>query len=648
MLLQREKQLLQILYEKKSRFTSTELAATLHSCSRTIKLDIKHLKNELKDTGCLLHTKTGQGIWLTCDEKGKEFLERLISCYALSPSNDPSIRKYHIALQLLESNTYISMESIAKSLYISKGTAVNDMNELTPFFEKYHLTVERKAKYGTCIKGQESQRRFAWSYLLQKLLPGDETGYLQTLQDFFPSISINSIQYILKDCEKQFGLTLADTSYREWLTMIPIMIKRIQQGRFCEYPKEKSHGYTSKLDTHICRYLVLRLEDTFLLTISEDEAYYLYTLLESARTLHFIGLHKEYAVKSALPPAIKDTWDYILNKACMMFNQNRFEDEALKYAMYTHLYSMGKRLHHQIPFHNPIRHMVKENMSYELEMATFIAHLAEEEFHIVLGEDETCDIAVYLAAFREKMRKQQTHGCLIVCGSGMGTSCFLTARLNRIFPDLKIKDILPLSRALTELGPHIHDTVLTTVPFFLEGLDIIKISPVLTDSDIRLIGRHLYTNMVEHPACDSPYSDITCLMDEKISIFHCDCCTKEEVIRFLGSRMISAGYATEGFIECVLKREAIAPTSIGRLFAIPHPFEGYVKKTGIGLMTLKKPIVWGEETVQIILMLSTNLLAQEKFHQIFSCLADLMEDSKTVSRILAANHLNDIRHICSL
>lgn len=124
MLLQREKQLLQILYEKKSRFTSTELAATLHSCSRTIKLDIKHLKNELKDTGCLLHTKTGQGIWLTCDEKGKEFLERLISCYALSPSNDPSIRKYHIALQLLESNTYISMESIAKSLYISKGTAV--------------------------------------------------------------------------------------------------------------------------------------------------------------------------------------------------------------------------------------------------------------------------------------------------------------------------------------------------------------------------------------------------------------------------------------------------------------------------------------------------------------------------------------------
>lgn len=65
-------------------------------------------------------------------------------------------------------------------------------------------------------------------------------------------------------------------------------------------------------------------------------------------------------------------------------------------------------------------------------------------------------------------------------------------------------------------------------------------------------------------------------------------------------------------------------------------------------MTLKKPIVWGEETVQIILMLSANLLAQEKFHQIFSCLAELMEDSRTVSHILAANHLNDIHHICTL
>lgn len=648
MLLQREKQILQILYEKKSRFTSTELAAVLHSSSRTIKLDIKHLKSELKDTGCLLHTKTGQGIWLTCTEKGYTFLEHLLFRCTLSPSSDPSVRKYHIALRLLESDTYISMDSIANSLYISRGTAANDMNELIPFFEKYGLSIERKAKLGTCIKGKESNRRFVWSYLLLKLLPGDETGYIQTLQDFFPSISINSIQCILKDCGKQFGLTLADTSYRECLTLIPIMIKRIQQGSFCEYPKENPHGFTSKLDSHICRYLVLRLKDTFFITIPENEAYYLYTLLESAKTFHFMDLHKECTIKSTLPPDIKPTWDCILNEACIVFNQNRFEDETLKYAMYTHLYSMEKRLHHQIPFHNPIRRMVKENLSYELEMATFIAHLAEKKFHIILGEDETCDIAVYLAAFRENMRKQKTHNCLIVCGSGMGTSCFLTARLNRIFPDLKIKEVLPLSRALTELGPHIHDTVITTVPFFLEGLDIIQVSPVLTDSDIRLIGRHLYTNIKEHSACDTPYSDITCLMDEKISIFHCDCCTKEEVIRFLGSRMISAGYATEGFIECVLKREAIAPTSIGGLFAIPHPFDGYVRKTGIGLMTLKKPIVWGEETVQIILMLSANLLAQEKFHQIFSCLAELMEDSRTVSHILAANHLNDIHHICTL
>ena len=52
MLLPREKRILEILYAKKQGYTSSELAAALHISLRTVKTDIKRIREELEKTGC--------------------------------------------------------------------------------------------------------------------------------------------------------------------------------------------------------------------------------------------------------------------------------------------------------------------------------------------------------------------------------------------------------------------------------------------------------------------------------------------------------------------------------------------------------------------------------------------------------------------
>ena len=93
----------------------------------------------------------------------------------------------------------------------------------------------------------------------------------------------------------------------------------------------------------------------------------------------------------------------------------------------------------------------------------------------------------------------------------------------------------------------------------------------------------------------------------------------------------------------MLKREELAPTSIGDKFAVPHAFEGYVLKTGVGLMTLKKPIVWGNEKVQIIMMLSIDIREQEQFREIFSELAAITKNKWAIEQILNAERISDIK-----
>ena len=67
MLLPREKRILEILYAKKQGYTSSELAAALHISLRTVKTDIKRIREELEKTGCEILTKAGKGIWLSYD-----------------------------------------------------------------------------------------------------------------------------------------------------------------------------------------------------------------------------------------------------------------------------------------------------------------------------------------------------------------------------------------------------------------------------------------------------------------------------------------------------------------------------------------------------------------------------------------------------
>ena len=60
-------------------------------------------------------------------------------------------------------------------------------------------------------------------------------------------------------------------------------------------------------------------------------------------------------------------------------------------------------------------------------------------------------------------------------------------------------------------------------------------------------------------------------------------------------------------------------------------------------MTLKKPIVWGNEKVQIIMMLSIDIREQEQFREIFSELAAIKKNKWAIEQILNAERISDIK-----
>lgn len=642
-MLQREKKLLELLMKSDRTYTTEELASLLHVSPRTIKKDVKHLKEELKITECELNSQAGKGIWLSYSETAGQHLKRLISDTGTNNSDVPENRKYYVLLNLFDQNDYVSMESIADSLYVSKGTIVNDVNDITTFLTKQGLMLERKSKHGIRIVGKESRIRIAKAAVINKLVKSRDPVPVDNIQPFFEEVDLMLVNRVLHNLEDFYQFTFADLSYAELLLNMAITITRIRSGFFCVATEDELEGYQKKTEWELARYLSQEISQQFEVTLNKSEIAYLTMNILGAKLyngFHSIG-------RRGIEDEISLKLDEILQMTEAVYHEDILKDESLKRSLYVHLQGMFNRIYHQIHLDNPIKHMVRDELAYEFEIAMFIAKAIREQLGVMLGEDEICDIALYLGASFEKRKAEEimfSPTVVIACGTGMGTSLFFEAKLKRLFPDITVCKVLPVSRLQEELDRESEAFVISTVPLSLEGITVINVSPVLNDRDITIIRETLYPVRKESlSAGRMRYPNLFHLLNERISIFKSDCRSVEEVINLMGQRMIREGYVDRGFIESVMRREEMAPTSIGSAIAIPHAFEGYVKKTGIGLMTLKKPISWGEERVQLVMMLGIDLKISNRFKDIFDELADMSKDSEIIKRLLEIDKLSQIK-----
>ena len=56
--------------------------------------------------------------------------------------------------------------------------------------------------------------------------------------------------------------------------------------------------------------------------------------------------------------------------------------------------------------------------------------------------------------------------------------------------------------------------------------------------------------------------------------------------------------------QSVFEREEASPTEIGNLVAIPHPIYNDPPQSSVAVALLDKPILWDEQPVQIVFLLS--------------------------------------------
>ena len=278
-------------------------------------------------------------------------------------------------------------------------------------------------------------------------------------------------------------------------------------------------------------------------------------------------------------------------------------DEIFKDFLYNHIDSLYKKIHLGIENNDTNNFEIKIKYPYAFELSKIAKRTIENNLNIKISEHEISNIAIHIVGALQRasyIDKKRVFNIIIVCTSGIGTSMLIKSKLENIFKDkLKIVKVIP-----AYLAPYINtldiDFIISTVEVDIENIPVINISPFLNDKEVKKIEKYMETENI--------YEDINIqsLFEKELFFENIDLNTKEEVIEFMGDKLLKRGYIDREMKSAFLCREKIATTEIGNMVAIPHSSGGNIYSNKIAVGILKNPIKWEIGDVRLVIMLSID------------------------------------------
>ncbi len=147
-----------------------------------------------------------------------------------------------------------------------------------------------------------------------------------------------------------------------------------------------------------------------------------------------------------------------------------------------------------------------------------------------------------------------------------------------------------------------------------------------------------------------------CLVSEAVDL-GMDAENATEVIRNIGGKLMHAGYVRESFTNAVLEREKTIPTGLPlsgkHNAAIPHTDVEHVIKPGIGLATLRKPVLFRnmvspEEAVEVQLVFVLALEQPKSQIEMLQEVAQVLQNAGVVNALMEAKNLYQVREALKL
>ena len=551
--------IIKILLNSVEPVSSLALSQEIGCSTKTIQNEIKEVNKELKN--CEIVSIRGIGYKIEGNLDDIDIKNSDLYDY----DRVEYIIKKIINISSTDKDT-IKLEDLADSMYVSLSTVKNDLKEVKKILNEYNLKISSKHKQGICIEASEEDIiKFIINY-------SNKVDNSLSIKDFLDNNIIEnlfSIKKILLDTLSYENMILTDNEFKNIVNYISIYLSRNNTNQ-SDFIKEYIKKYKSKKEK----------------PISEDE---------------------QLLIRKAIKEFCRD-----LNIATFI---NLSHDKVFEECLFNHISNLYKRADLGINQYEITAGEIKLKYPFPFELGKIAKKTIEKNLNMEISEDEVENIALHIGGALERIDKRdekKVYKTIIVCTSGVGTSMLIKSKLENIFKGkLEIIKVIP-SYLIDYVNVLDIDFVISTVEVNLENVNVIKVSPMLTDKEIKLIEKYIETENVYIDL------DIQNLFSSELFFKDIKAETRSQVIDIMSKKLVEKGYIDDTMRQSYFERETIATTEIGNMVAIPHGAKGEVYENKVAIGILKEPISWEVGKVRLVIMLALDKEKILDYEEVFS------------------------------
>lgn len=468
--------------------SAADLAQTAQLSRRTVLRELGGVEQWLTAAGYHFQRKPGVGLMLEESPQVCQMLRiRLQEAGERSGQGLPKQqRRYQLAMRLLTTQEPCNTSDLAHEMGVSFRGIAADLDELAQWMASFEIQLVRRPGVGITVKGTRQQRQRAMGALIQlslsaqerqALLRGRKVPHILCEKVLEPEV-VERVWQQLSQFEQENQLTLTDTGFLSLALHLVLTIQRLREG-----DKEDEKGVEHPEGWELAQKLARGLEQSLKIRFPSQEIYGIAQHLQAYRHAPCLDdlTGQEWTVRFLA----MNLMSQMSTRLGVGFSQS----PTLMEDLCCHLRPMLQRLSRSACQTNPQLEVICQQYPQLWQAVRSSCDAVSQQMEMAaIPDDEAAYLAMHFGAvWEETMSHRRKFRVHVVCPYGISASRFLSAQLQREFPQLEVQGVGSVRHLdPVQMEADGVDLVISTVPLEL-NIPHVCVSPVLQKQDMALL-----------------------------------------------------------------------------------------------------------------------------------------------------------------
>ena len=491
---------------------------------RSIKYDIGKLRAYLAENApdVALAYQARRGFSFEAKPDALYAFQQKMDVELQKPSAFSSERIRHIVFTMLLTRDYITLQSMADVLQVSKDTVLRDMEAVDAFFTAWNIHVERRTHRGLRLVTTESKRRQAIAYFI---LSGFELPDMEkTIAQFWHGADAKTLQmticcYLMTEEEfsrlyrgcriilREMRAGRENLQAKELLELfvrICVSFHAVRSGNVIESTGDGVH-WNSDLRTRLDH----RLEELFAafdLTITRDELDWLALPLA-----HTYAAGENFPVEGLVRQLIRRTSEVM---------DVPFETDGELYEnLLLHMRRILIKKQSYAINVNPLIDDIRRRFGGLFETVKQVCYDLFDASHIYLHDGDISYIVLYFRLSYETLFGKTYVRTLVVCSSGISSAKLLMKQLQNTFDVLQIVGCCSIAEVERVVAENPVELIISVLPL-QSHLPCVVVQAILQKQDVEKIRATLAEFRVVSKARECTLQKSSPVRTNEMQIYH--------------------------------------------------------------------------------------------------------------------------------